>query len=642
MGMDKAKLRQARQYALTGGGAGYITRHGKLVVSWGDPKKIYDLKSTTKSIGVTALGLAVKDRKIKLTDKAQDHHPQFGIPPQENKNTGWLQHITIGQLAAQTAGFDKPGGYTKLLFKPGTQWSYSDGGPNWLAECITLAYRKDLNTLMFERVFKPIGIHQWDLTWRKNAYRPHQIEGITRYEFGSGISANVDAMARIGYLYLRNGQWMDKQIIPKFFVDAVRRPVPSVTGLPEYKPQTYPNASDHYGLLWWNNVDGTMKNVPRDAYWSWGLYESLIVVIPSLDIVVARAGNSWQKKPTANYKVLQPFLEPIAASVQQTASKSKSPYPASPVITKLTWAQPDTIVTKAKGSDNWPITWADDDNLYTAYGDGWGFEKNKASKKLSLGVAKITGPVENFTGINIPSSTAEQTGDGSAGKKASGMIMIEGTLYMWVRNAGNAQLAWSADHGKNWKWSKWKLTTGFGCPTFCNFAKNYAAARDEYVYIYSHDHHSAYNPADRMVMARVNKNKITDRAGYEFFAGLDSEGQPIWTKDISKRKAVFTNPNRCWRSSVSYNSAIKRYLWCQIVPHQDKNKPKGIAIYDAPQPWGPWTTTYYTETWDLDPGENASIPTKWINEDGTTCYLVFSGNDSFSVRKCTLTLLKVR
>ncbi|MDP6061011.1 MAG: hypothetical protein QGH33_19045, partial [Pirellulaceae bacterium] len=78
----------------------------------------------------------------------------------------------------------------------------------------------------------------------------------------------------------------------------------------------YGNASDHYGLLWWNNADGTLKRVPRDAFWSWGLYDSLILVIPSLDIVVSRAGKSWEQNWSGHYDVLRPFFEPIVLSVQ--------------------------------------------------------------------------------------------------------------------------------------------------------------------------------------------------------------------------------------------------------------------------------------------------------------------------------------
>jgi hypothetical protein len=41
----------------------------------------------------------------------------------------------------------------------------------------------------------------------------------------------------------------------------------------------------------------------------------LIVVIPSLDIVVARAGKSWKRAENADhYEVLKPFLGPIARS----------------------------------------------------------------------------------------------------------------------------------------------------------------------------------------------------------------------------------------------------------------------------------------------------------------------------------------
>jgi CubicO group peptidase (beta-lactamase class C family) len=318
VGMDADGLLKARDFALTGEGSGCITRHGRLVMQWGDQKRRYDLKSTTKAIGVTAVGLALKDGKINsLQDLANKYHSSMGVPPKSNVETSWPDTITLFHLATQTAGFDKNGGYTELLFEPGTKWAYSDGGPNWLAECITLAYGQDLYSLMFERIFAPIGIDKKDLTWRANAYRPKDINGIPRREFGSGIHANVNAMARIGYLYLRQGRWRDEQIIPASFVDMARKVPGAVGGLPVVKKESYFNASDHYGLLWWNNADGTMVNVPRDAYWSWGLYDSLIVVIPSLDIVAARAGKSLNKTRNSNYKAIEPFIGPIVLSLRK-------------------------------------------------------------------------------------------------------------------------------------------------------------------------------------------------------------------------------------------------------------------------------------------------------------------------------------
>src|SRR5262249_43136963 len=157
----------------------------------------YDLKSSTKSIGVTALGLAIQDGKVQLEDRARRHYPDLGVPPEDNAGTGWLDQITIRQLATQTAGFEKPGGFGRLLFRPGTRWRYSDGGPNWLADCLTQAFGRDLDELLFERAFAPLGITRADLVWRRNSYRPQTLNGVQRREFGSGISADVDAMARI-------------------------------------------------------------------------------------------------------------------------------------------------------------------------------------------------------------------------------------------------------------------------------------------------------------------------------------------------------------------------------------------------------------------------------------------------------------
>ena len=638
VGLDEARLRQARDYALKGDGSGMIIRRGRLVMAWGDPKRLYDLKSTTKSIGSLALGLALLDGKIhSLHEAASRYHPALGQGKDANAPGDWLERITLFHLATHTAGFAKPGGSAKLLFEPGTKWSYSDSGPNWLAECLTLLYRRDLRDLLFERVFAPIGIQPSDLRWRTNAYRPTLIRGIVRREFGSGVSANVDAMARIGYLMLHEGRWRGKQLLPKGFVRACATTPKAIRGLPVLDPKRYGNASSHYGLLWWNNSDGTLRGVPRDAFWSWGLYDSLIVVIPSLEIVVARAGRSFVGGWSGHYEKLLPFLGPVCAAVRDKAT----PCPPSPVIERIEWDPPEKIIRLAKGSDNWPLTWADDDSLYAAYGDGWGFEP-RVPHKLSLGLARILGDPPRIRGINVRSPSAEQRGDGPRGKKASGMLMAGGVLYMWARNADHngrsAQLAWSRDHGRTWTWADWKFTTTFGCPTFLQFGKNYRGARDRFVYVYSHDSPSAYEPADRMVLARVVKDKIADRRAYEFFAGLDEAGKPLWTRDIARRGAVFTNPGRCYRSGVSYDAGIRRYLWCQTLPGGDTRFRGGLAIFDAPEPWGPWTTAFYAERWDVGPGETASFPPKWMSADGKTLHLVFSGNDCFSVRRARVIL----
>jgi hypothetical protein len=81
---------------------------------------------------------------------------------------------------------------------------------------------------------------------------------------------------------------------------------------------------------------------------------------------------------------------------------------------------------------------------------------------------------------------------------------------------------------------------------------------------------------------------------------------------------------------------LRRYLWSQTLPGGDPRAEGGFGIYDAPAPWGPWTTVYYTERWDVGPGETSSFPTKWMSADGTAVHFVFSGDDSFSVRRAVI------
>jgi CubicO group peptidase (beta-lactamase class C family) len=618
-----------------GGGSGCVIRHGYLVKEWGDPKRLADIKSATKgAIGTTLLGLAVDKGLIGLDDFAAEHYPSIGTEIPDNARD-WLAAIKIRHLATMTAGFNdaRP---PRLVYRPGADGFYSNDSANMLAELLTRRFREDLAVVLKRDVMVPLGISPAEWGWRENVYRAKTIDGLNSREFASGITITHRALARIGYMYLRDGMWNGRRVLSREFIHTATRPA----DLPTFVP--------YYAFYWGGNGRGTYRDMPDDAYWALGLGDSFVVVCPSLDVVAVRLGIGSAKsqlpggdQPEDWGKRVANFFRLVAAAVTDIQPQkdriNRAPYAPSPVIKAITWAPPQTIIRKAKGGDNWPLTWADDGQLYTAYGDGSGFEP-RIPEKLSLGFARVEGTPPDFGGINIRSPTGEQKGDGRAGKKASGMLMVGGTLYVWARNAGNSQLAWSNDHGSTWRWSDWTITTSFGCPTVLNFGANYAGARDHYVYVYSHDRGDAYEPADRMVLARAPTDRLTDRSSYEFYGGRDALNKPVWVTDVAKRTSVFVHEGRCYRSGISYNTPLKRYLWCQVLPGNDPRVRGGFGVYDAPEPWGPWTSVYFTEAWDVGPGETSSFPTKWMSSDGKTLWLVFSGEDSFSVRKAVFQL----
>jgi CubicO group peptidase (beta-lactamase class C family) len=646
-----------------------VIRNDRIVCEWYAKGMGAESKQGTASLAkavVAGLSLAVAltDRRIALDDQVAKYIREWKDDPKKSK-------ILVRHLGSHTSGLDdaeqdrlphaKLTGWrgdfwkqldppndpftiardqTPLVFEPGTRLQYSNPGIALLGYAVTAALKdtpyKDIRALLRQRVMAPIGVVDRD--WSVGYGKTFQVDGLPLVAGWGGGSYTPRTLARIGRLLLREGDWDGKPILSK---EAVRQ-LTGDAGLPS-----------HCGMGFWTNADGRYPRLPRDTCYGTGAGDQLLILVPSLNLIVVRNGETLVPEPQnardvfeayhdQRVKVLfSPLIDAIADR-SAGAAASRVPYPQSNVITGITWTPKESIVRKARGSDNWPLTWADDDHQYTAYGDGRGFEPF-VPRKLGLGFARIEGGASDFTGINISSPSGEQTGDGARAKKASGILCVAGTLYLWTRNAGNAQLAWSTDHGKNWQWAAWKFATSFGCPTFLNFGRDYADARDDCAYVYSHDSDSAYTPADRMVLARVGTSKIRERAAYEFFKGLDGKGAPVWSGNIAERAAVFTHPNRCYRSGITYNAGLKRYLWAQIIPGTEGTKADtrfegGFAIYDAPEPWGPWTKVFFTEKWDVGPGESSSFPTKWMSADGRTIHLVFSGDDHFAVRKALLTV----
>ena len=473
---------------------------------------------------------------------------------------------------------------------------------------------------MEQRICEPLGIPKSD--WRISYDESYSLDGLRVYANWGGAAFTPRATARIGQLMLQKGSWEGRQLLQRGWVETAI----SNAGMP--KPDRTNDPAPASGLCWYTNYDGAWSGVPRDAFAGAGANQQALLVVPSLNLVVVRNGAYLGPAGDDRFwgDLLEHIFQPVVAAI---LPESAAPYPPSPVIRKIVFDSAGTILRKALDSDNWPMTWADDGDLYTAYGDGHGFEP-LIQPKLSLGLARVHGEPPAFTAENIRSQTGERTGGGQRGAKASGMLMVDGILYMWVRNVGNSQLAWSADHGRTWQWG-FKLDAGFGAPAFLNFGKNYAGARDSYVYTYSQDGPSAYQSYDGVALARVARSRVRDRGAYEFFVRLDQRGRPLWTRDISKRGPVFFYPGHCQRVDAVYSPVLKRYLLALGYNHEG-----GWGIYDAPEPWGPWTSAFHTLAWDLSGTHGYRLPSKWIAADGRSMYLVFSGiteNDAFCVRR---------
>ena len=657
--LDRAALDAWRQkLAAQKTNALLVMHHDKIVYEWyaegQSPEKKQGTASLAKAIvGGSSLMIALQDGRIKIDDLASKYIPAWRNDPRKSR-------ITIRQLATHTSGIEDAeqdnidhmqlpgwkGNFWKrtpdpfsvavhdapVIFEPGASYAYSNPGMAALAYAVTASLKgapqSNIRAALKARILDPLGVPESE--WSIGYGQAYSVDGLELYANWGGGAFSPRTTARIGQLMLRGGEWQGKRLFDKLLVERMT----TYAGMPIQK-RTPSNPGPASGLCWWLNFDGVWPNIPRDAFAGAGAGQELLLVVPSLDLIVVRNGSWLGPKDhfwgDAVDQVFNPAVE---------IARSRPPYPRSALIRGISFAPESAIVRKAIDSDNWPITWGDDDAQYTSYGDGEGFEPF-VDHKLSMGIARVLGPPSAFQGVNIPAPTGERTGNGANGPKSSGMLMVRGTLYMLVRNTGNAQLAWSEDHGRTWQWG-FRFTKSFGSPVFLNFGRNYSGARDYFVYLYSQDGPSAYESNDGLVMARVPLDRIRDLSAYEYFAGLDLSGKPRWTRDIDARRPVFEFPGHCQRVDAVYNPLLKRYLLALGYNHNG-----GWGIYDAPEPWGPWTTAFHTDYWGLGGTHGYRLPAKWIGPDPKDMTLIFSGvklpdttYDAFSVRHMTLELAK--
>jgi CubicO group peptidase (beta-lactamase class C family) len=262
-----------------------IIRHGKIVAEAYYAPYVtgisHDLRSVTKSVVSTLIAIALQRGIIDGVDRPViDFFPDKHISNiNENKKA-----MTIQSLLDMTSGIEwqekayTPDETLMRMYKspdrtefvlsqpmsgaPGTKFYYNSGNPYVLSALITKKTGQSAFDFAKKELFEPLGIKsaQWG---RVDA------QGVTDGEAGLFLSPHD--MARVGYLYLHNGIWDGKQIIPSSWVDRVREGSVSAT------------FGFHYSDLWWSLPE-------KGAYMALGRHSQVIIVLPKLDIVAVMTG----------------------------------------------------------------------------------------------------------------------------------------------------------------------------------------------------------------------------------------------------------------------------------------------------------------------------------------------------------------
>lgn len=299
-----------------------IVKNGYLVVNeaFGDYslRETHTLQSVTKSISSTLVGVAIQQGHIESLDqKVLDFFPEYGPKGIDNMNEDKramnLRHaLTMRTGQAWTGerhldGLNSFGGdqmkYVldyEMETSPGRKWYYNSGIAVLLGGLLQNATGMDTREFAEDQLFDPLGITsaQWGYSHRGI---PHT---------GGGLYLKPSDMARIGYLYLRDGKWEDQQIVPEWWTkEATTRHVPhaeSISGV----------SSIGYGYMWWlmslEKEDLTRNKA--DIFMAYGHWGQFIFIIPKYDMVVVftndrTASYPEEKQPIAHlYEYILPAI----------------------------------------------------------------------------------------------------------------------------------------------------------------------------------------------------------------------------------------------------------------------------------------------------------------------------------------------
>lgn len=289
VGLAEADLAELARHV---GGQGCVVRHGYLVYSWGDTAKSGDIASAVKPIISTLLLMAVQEGRLKSVDD-----PLADVEPRlRDLNGGKDAGITWRHLASQSSGYG-------LAEAPGEAYAYNDFA-------LALYYDTLMNRVYQQAGTRVLRERLGDLMGFQDHYT---FDAFGRNDRAGRLAMSVRDLARIGLLYLRNGRWVNRQLLRPDLVElAIASPIPAtlprsagkdVDMLPDQrtlgggKNQTAVGPGV-YSFNWWlNRIDGEgnrlFVDAPSDVYGAFGHGgQRALWIFPSLDLIVA-----WNDSP---------------------------------------------------------------------------------------------------------------------------------------------------------------------------------------------------------------------------------------------------------------------------------------------------------------------------------------------------------
>jgi len=292
-----------------------IIRNDTIICEWyaqghGPDKKHYTASLAKALVGGTSLLVALNDGLISADDPAYEYIPQWKGHSDKSK-------ITICHLVTHSSGIEDAeqdnishmklpgwkGGFWRkdpdpftlsrdkapIIFTPGSKYAYSNPGMAMLSYAVTASLRDtkhtDIRTLLRERVMRPIGVK--DSEWSIGYGKTYKVGGLNLVGNWGGGSYTARAVARVGRLMLKKGNWQSRQLIGRRWVEKVLQ----YAGTP--KPNRPPgNPQPACGLGWYTNFDAVWPKIPRDAFAGAGAGNQVLLVVPSIDLIVVRNGGN--------------------------------------------------------------------------------------------------------------------------------------------------------------------------------------------------------------------------------------------------------------------------------------------------------------------------------------------------------------